>query len=78
MLKDYKKAMTKLDYIIDTIPKKYASQLWLLRGLVNQQVTGHAHLAKKDFKRANKYDHENAARFLESRLSVTLPVFPQH
>jgi tetratricopeptide (TPR) repeat protein len=24
MLKDYKKAMTKLDYIIDTIPKKYA------------------------------------------------------
>ena len=35
-------------------------------------------MAKKDFKRANKYDHENAVRFLESRLSVTLPVFPQH
>ena len=25
MLKDYKKALTKLDYMIDTIPKKYAS-----------------------------------------------------
>jgi len=35
MLKDYKKALTKLDYILDTIPKKYANQLWLLRGLVN-------------------------------------------
>jgi len=24
MMKDYKKALTKLDYIFDTIPKKYA------------------------------------------------------
>ena len=36
MMKDYKKALTKLDYMLDTIPKKYAGQLWLLRGLVNQ------------------------------------------
>ena len=36
MLKDYKKALTKLDYMLDTVPKKYSSQLWLLRGLVNQ------------------------------------------
>ena len=35
-MKDYKKALTKLDYIFDTIPKKYAGQLWLIRGLVNQ------------------------------------------
>lgn len=40
-IKDYKKAVTKLDYIFDTIPKKYAGQLWLIRGLANQQVNGH-------------------------------------
>lgn len=36
LLKDFKKALTKLDYLFDTIPKKYSAQLWLLRGLVNQ------------------------------------------
>lgn len=36
LMKDYKKAQTKLDYMFETMPKKYASQLWLVRGLVNQ------------------------------------------
>jgi hypothetical protein len=64
-MKEYKKALTKLDYMFDTIPKKYAGQLWLVRGLVNTQVLGHSHLAKKDFKRAYKYDQVNATRFLD-------------
>ena len=46
-LKEYKKALTKLDYILDTIPKKYAGQLWLIRYIVNV-ILGHAHVAKKD------------------------------
>lgn len=65
MLKDYKKALTKLDYMFDTMPKKYASQLWLVRGLVNMQVPGQQSIAKKDFKRAYRYDHENAVRFID-------------
>ena len=76
-MKDYKKALTKLDYIFDTIPKKYAGQLWLIRGLVNQQVNGHQHLAKKDFKKAYKYDKENATKFLDLKQNVQVPIFPQ-
>jgi len=34
-LKDYKRALKKLDYIVETIPRKYANQIWLLRGIVN-------------------------------------------
>ena len=75
--KEFKKALTKLDYIFDTMPKKYASQLWLLRGLINQQVLGHANHAKNDFKRAYINDKENATRFLDQRQNIQLAVFPQ-
>lgn len=34
-LKDYKQALTKLDYMLDTVPKKYANQLWLIRALTS-------------------------------------------
>ena len=34
-MKEYKNALTKLDYIIDTVPKKYMNQLWMIRGIVN-------------------------------------------
>ncbi len=40
MLKDYKKALTKLDYIVDTMPKKYAAQIWLIRHILNS-ILGH-------------------------------------
>ncbi len=66
MLKDYKKALTKLDYIMDTIPKKYAAQLWLLRHILNT-IVGHSHLAKKDLKRAYKYDNENTVKFIDQK-----------
>lgn len=74
-LKDFKKAITKLDYIIDTIPKKYAHQIWLIRGILNQ-ILGHQHIAKKDFKRAYKYDKENASKFLDQKQNIYLNVFP--
>lgn len=38
---DYKKALTKMDYIISTIAKKYVGQLWLLRGILND-ILGYA------------------------------------
>ena len=76
MLKDYKKALTKVDYILDTMPKKYAPQLWLLR-YVLYSVLGYNTEAKRDLKRAYKYDKENTSKFVDQKLSVQLPVFPQ-
>jgi TolA-binding protein len=52
---DYKKALTKMDYIISTIAKKYVNQLWLLRGILND-ILGYADQSAKDIKRAYKYD----------------------
>ena len=63
-MKEYKKACTKLDYILDTIPKKYANQLWLIRHIVNT-ILGHSHVAKKDLKRAYKYDKDNTIKFID-------------
>jgi hypothetical protein len=74
-LKEYKKALTKLDYIIDTIPKKYASQLWIIRHIVNT-ILGHAHVAKKDLKRAYKYDKDNTVKLVDQKQNIQLNVFP--
>ena len=30
-MKNYTKAIEKLDYMIETVPKKYAGELWLIR-----------------------------------------------
>lgn len=66
MMKDYKKALTKLDYIIDTIPKKYAAQIWIIRHILNT-IQGHTHIAKKDLKRAYKYDKDNTVKFIDQK-----------
>jgi tetratricopeptide (TPR) repeat protein len=73
---DYKKALSKLDYIIDTIAKKYAHQLWIIRGVINE-ILGYGQQAKKDFKRAYKYDRENTTKLLEKHEDIYLNVFPQ-
>lgn len=76
MLKDYKKALTKVDYIMDTMPKKYAAQLWLIRYILNT-IVGHSQQAKQDLKRAYKYDNENTIKYIDQKVNVTLTVFPQ-
>lgn len=73
---DYKKALSKLDYIIDTIAKKYAHQLWIIRGVLNQ-ILGYTDQSKNDFKRAYKYDKENTTDFLEKHKDIKLNIFPQ-
>jgi len=52
--------------MLDTIPKKYAPQLWMIRGIVNQ-IVGHTAQSKKDFQRAYKYDKENTVKFLDQK-----------
>ena len=68
--------MTKLDYIIDTIAKKYVNQIWLIRGVIND-ILGYNEQSKKDFKRAYKYDKENATKFFDKKEDVKLNIFPQ-
>lgn len=75
LAKDYAQALTKLDYIIDTIAKKYVNQIWLIRGVIND-ILGYTDQSKKDFKRAYKYDKENAAKFLEREEDIKLNIFP--
>ncbi len=74
-MREYSKALTKLDYIIDTIPKKYASQLWIIRYILNH-LLGHGSFAKKDLKRAYKYDQENTTKYLDQKQNIQLSVFP--
>ena len=74
--RDYKNALTKLDYILDTIAKKYADQIWLLRGVVNS-VLGFDNIAEKDFRRAYKYDRTLTEQFLDQKQDVRLNIFPQ-
>jgi hypothetical protein len=76
-LRDFPQALTKLDYILDTVPKKYAPQLWLIRALTSQQVPGLQAQAKRDIKRAYRHDRENTSRFLDQKQPVQLGVFPQ-
>jgi len=76
LAKDYAQALTKLDYIIDTIAKKYVNQFWIIRGIIND-ILGYSDQSKKDFKRAYKYDRENTTTFLEKQQDVKLNIFPQ-
>jgi hypothetical protein len=55
LAKEYAQALSKLDFIIDTIAKKYVNEIWLIRGVIND-ILGYKEQAVKDFKRAHKYD----------------------
>ena len=65
-LKQYEKALEKLDYMFNTIPKKYAGQLWLIRGQINKILRNQS-AAKKDFRRAEKQDNENYVKFVQQK-----------
>ena len=73
--KEYKKALEILDYMFETIPKKYAGQLWLIRSHVNQ-LLGNQSKASQDLRRAEKYDPESFSKFCGEKKSVYLTVFP--
>lgn len=73
--RDYKRALEILNYMFETIPKKYAGQLWLIRAQV-LLLSGNQAQAKKDLKRADKYDNESFVSFIQKKESVYLTVFP--
>lgn len=76
LARNYEQALAKLDYILQTISKKYAGQLWLIRGIINQ-ILGYDSQSRRDFKRAFKHDRDNAHKFLVKGQDVFLNVFPQ-
>ena len=78
-------AHEKINYLFDTIPKKYADQLWLIRAQIRNKLSKQGdndadkmgQLAKKDMKRAQACDAENYKVFTEGKQNVMLGVFPQ-
>ena len=62
--------------MVDTVPKKYATQIWLIRSQVHKAL-GNTAASKKDVKRALKYDCEHSKKFFDQGQSVHLTVFPQ-
>lgn len=61
--------------MFETIPKKYAGQLWLIRAQA-YSLSGNQTQAKKDLKRAEKYDNDTFISFMQKKESVYLTVFP--
>ena len=76
-MKNYTKALEKLDYMLNTVPKKYANQLWLIRAQTLQNIQAGADQVSKDMKMSLKYDKENCLLFQEGKKNVFLTVFPQ-
>ena len=74
-MQDFEKALEKLDWMFQTIPKKYANQLWLIRAYVLLAL-GDQPRARKDLKRAEKGDKENYRLFVGQKKSIYLTVFP--
>ena len=62
--------------MLSTVPKKYTSQLWIIRGIIHQ-LLNNSQMSKKDIKRALKYDKENTLKYTEQNKNIYLPVFPQ-
>ena len=61
--------------MVSTTPIKYLHKLWLLKGLVNQQV-GNFTASKKDIENAMKYDSEHAKKVIEGKEQLILNIFP--
>jgi len=78
-MKKYDQALERINFMLETIPKKYADQLWLIRGQIRAKLGSESEmqLSKSDMKRASKNDAENYTTFTEGRENVQIGVFPQ-
>jgi len=46
--KDFAESMNCINFMLDTIPKKYAEQLWLIRSQVRAQLPGQTEKYSKE------------------------------
>lgn len=60
--------------MIENLPQKYLNGVWLLRGLLNEEL-GFKEAAIIDFANAKKFDDSSSA-YLEKQETISLTVFP--
>jgi len=62
-------------YLLETIPKKYHKELWILRGIL-ASIIGNYKIAKSDFSYAERRDPDNYITFIKDKNPITLNIFP--
>ena len=75
MMKKHQEALDLFDDLIEKGPEKYAKSLYLIRGLIHQQL-GDNQKSKLDFNKAFDEDNETAIKYFEERQNVTINPFP--
>lgn len=73
--KRYEEAFEKVTFMLETLPKKYTKEMWILRGIL-ASVIGNYKVSKTDFEYAEKKDPENYNTFINEKNPITLNVFP--
>ena len=73
--KKYEEAFNKVTFMLETLPKKYTKEIWLLRGIL-ASILGNYKIAKSDFAFAEKKDPTNYNTFINEKKEITLNIFP--
>ena len=73
-MNDIKSALDKCTAMMNTLPQKYFSKIWLLHGLLNEAME-HKDESETDFENAVQCD-DDSKRFLQENKTVTLDIFP--
>lgn len=73
--KKYEEAFEKVTFMLETLPKKYTKEVWLIRGIL-ASIIGNYKVAKSDFAYAEKKDPENYNAYIKEKKPITLNVFP--
>jgi hypothetical protein len=60
--------------MMDNLPQKYMTGVWLLHGLLNEGL-GQSETAAKDFQNSRKYD-PSSATFLDKGEPLSFVIFP--
>lgn len=75
MMEKFEDALDIFKTMINNGPEKYSKSMFLIRGLIYQQL-GESHKSKLDFNKAFDEDHENAVRYFDEKQNVTINPFP--
>lgn len=75
MMEEHEEALKIFNELINNGPEKYARPLYLIRGLIYQQL-GDNQKSKLDFNKSFDEDNETAIKYFEERQNVTINPFP--
>lgn len=71
----HEEALLLFNDLIDNGPEKYSNSLYLIRGLIYQNL-GDNQKSKIDFNKAFDEDNETAIKYFDERQNVTINPFP--